>query len=288
MVRKPIVAGQFYSEGREDLLEEIRKCFLSEFGIGKLPVVRKSKKRKVVGSIVPHAGYVFSGACASHAYYEISKEKVNLFIIFGTNHHGIGSKVATSQIDWETPLGLCKVDREFVNELLENNVAKLDETAHAYEHSIEVQLPFIQFIQRDFKFCPILLRDLSLEECEDIAEKLWKVLEKREDFVIIASSDFTHYGAMYAYLPFVENVKENLYKIDGEAIDLILNLEFREFFKLVEGEGRTICGFIPITLLLILMKKIKANGKLLKYYTSGDILKDYSNAVGYASIVFEL
>lgn len=112
-------------------------------------------------------------------------------------------------------------------------------------------------------------------------------MEKRENFVVLASSDFTHYGVMYGYLPFSENVRENLYKLDGEMIDLILELKFREFFKKVYAEGRTICGWTPITVLLVLMRKFGAKGRLLKYYTSGDVVKDYSNAVGYASIVFE-
>ncbi|RLG18208.1 AmmeMemoRadiSam system protein B [Nanoarchaeota archaeon] len=286
-MRKPVVAGQFYNAEKDGLLKEIEECFLSDFGVGKLPGKSRGKKR-ILGAIVPHAGYVFSGPCASHAYYEISKVgKVDLFLILGTNHHGMGKRVATSAIDWETPLGVCKIDKEFVRKIVEKGIAEVDEVAHAYEHSIEVQLPFIQFIQPDFKFCPIIFRDLNLDECIETAENFWEVLKDLRSFVILASSDFTHYGPMYGYLPFLSEVKENLYKLDREMIDLILNLEFEEFFKKVYGEGRTICGWLPITVLLILMKKFGAKGKLLKYYTSGDVVKDYSNAVGYASIVFE-
>lgn len=285
-VRKATFSGQFYSSKREALLRELNSCFLSNLGVGRLPEI--GEERKIVGAISPHAGYAFSGACASFVYFELARaKKPEFFLILGVNHHGIGKKISTSEMYVETPLGVCEVSREIVQEIVRRKLAQLDETAHAHEHSIEVQLPFMQFSLRKFKFVPLLFKEIELNECVEFADGIYEMLADRSG-TVIASSDFTHYGYMYGYLPFTSKVKENIYKLDRELIDEILHLNFERFFKRVRGEGLTICGYIPITILLILMKRMGAKGRLLKYYTSGDVTGDYENCVGYASIIFEL
>ncbi|MCW1301013.1 MAG: AmmeMemoRadiSam system protein B [Candidatus Nanoarchaeia archaeon] len=285
-IRKATFAGQFYSAKRDSLIKELNSCFLSELGVGKLPELRE--EHKIVGAISPHAGYAFSGACASFVYFELAKaKKPDYFLILGVNHHGMGKKISISEMDVETPLGICEVNREIVLEIIRRKLAQLDETAHAYEHSIEVQLPFMQFSLKKFKFVPILFREIELDECLEFAEGICEILREKPG-VVLASSDFTHYGSMYGYLPFISQIKENMYKLDREIIDEILRLNFEKFFKRVRVEGLTVCGYIPITILLILMKRIGAKGRLLKYYTSGDVTGDYENSVGYASIIFEV
>jgi hypothetical protein len=288
MKRRAIVSGQFYANSEKELKEEIKKCFLSKFGIGNLPKI--SEKERLIGVVSPHAGYFFSGACASHTYYKISQsKKPDVFVILGINHSGIGKVVATSLYTWETPLGDIEIDKEFTNTLVQNGTVEIDETANQYEHSIEVQLPFLQFLFKDFKFCPICLQSLSFEECEKIANGIIKAKEEtKKNILVIASSDFTHYGYSYGYLPFsgsIDEVKEKLYELDRNAIDAILKLDAKKFYEMVIKKEMTICGFVPITILILLSKKLGAkNVELLKYYTSGDVIGDYGNAVGYASI----
>jgi hypothetical protein len=288
MKRRAIVSGQFYANSEKELKEEIKKCFLSKFGIGNLPKI--SEKEKLIGVVSPHAGYFFSGACASHAYYRISQsKKPDVFVILGINHSGIGKSAATSLYTWETPLGDIEIDKDFTNALVQNSIVEIDETANQYEHSIEVQLPFLQFLFKDLKFCPICLQSLSFEECEKIANEIIKAKEEtKKNILVIASSDFTHYGYSYGYLPFsgsIDEVKEKLYELDRNAIDAILKLDAKKFYEMVIKKEMTICGFVPITILILLSKKLGArNAELLKYYTSGDVIGDYGNAVGYASI----
>jgi MEMO1 family protein len=159
------------------------------------------------------------------------------------------------------------------------------------EHSIEVQLPFLQFINKDrldkIKIAPIIIsNDLDPEK---IAEYIFKAIkETKKKVVIIASSDFTHYGLNYGYLPFREDVKENLYQLDRGAIDLIKSFQTDKFLDYIAETRATICGKYPISVLLELSKKLGAKkATLLNYYTSGDIINDYTNAVGYASIKIE-
>jgi AmmeMemoRadiSam system protein B len=288
MKRKAIVSGQFYAKSEKELKEEIKKCFLSKFGTGNLPKI--SEKEKLIGVVAPHAGYFFSGACASHTYYKISQsKKPDVFVILGINHSGIGKAIATSLYTWETPLGDIEIDKDFTNALVQNNIVEIDESANQYEHSIEVQLPFLQFLFKDFKFCPICLQSLSFEECEKVANEIMKAKEEtKKSILVIASSDFTHYGYSYGYLPFsgsIDEVKEKLYELDRNAIDTILKLDAKKFYEMVVKKEMTICGFVPITILILLSKKLGAkNAELLKYYTSGDVIGDYGNAVGYASI----
>ena len=144
MVRKPIVAGTFYEAEEEALNEQIKNCFLSKFGPGRLPEIKKEKKEKaVLGIIVPHAGYVYSGACAAYAYKEIAESaSPDLFVIIGLSHSGYSSCISLE--DWETPLGIARNDKDFGRSLIKTGL-KQNETAHSQEHSIEVQLPFLQF-----------------------------------------------------------------------------------------------------------------------------------------------
>ncbi|MBN1156134.1 AmmeMemoRadiSam system protein B [Candidatus Woesearchaeota archaeon] len=283
MVRLPCVAGQFYEGEKEELLKQIRGCFLSELGPGKLP--QKKKEGKTKAAIVPHAGYIFSGACAAHAYKRISEsEQPDLFIIIGPNHTGFG-RTSVLLDDFSTPLGTAKVDNEFGEALMREFKIDNDARVHRYEHSIEVQLPFLQFAVNKFKFLPIIISSPHyLDELAAAIKKTAKDLKR--NICIIASSDFTHFGYNYGFIPFTENVKENISKLDAKAVELIKSFDDEGFLGYVRGTGATICGFLPIVLLMKIIKNEKPKSELLKYYTSADVMGDYSNSVSYASIVF--
>ncbi len=288
MPRKPIVAGMFYESGFDELDKQINGCFESKFGPGALPV--KKREKSIFGIIAPHAGYQFSGPGAAWAYKEIAESKfADVYVILGLSHSGYRSCVSLE--DWETPFGMVTVDKEFNRVLMANSGLKQNESANSQEHSIEVQLPFLQFANRDnlnrLKIAPVIVSgDVDYAE---IAKAIAKTIEQtRSKAIIIASSDFTHFGLNYGYFPFSDNIKEGMYALDKKAIDCIKKLDSKKFLYYIEKTGATICGKIPIATLIETTKLLGAkSASLLHYYTSGDVINDYNSAVGYAAIVIE-
>ncbi len=277
MVRKPYVAGYFYPRDREELIKMIEKCFLSKLGVGKLPE-RSYGEKKIIGAVVPHAGYMYSGYEASFVYYELSKQKKpETVIIIGPNHTGLGSMVSISYDDWETPLGVVEVDKEVVKFLAKTSgVLDINEDAFRYEHSIEVQIPWLQYIYgNDFKIVPICMMLQDLETAKAIGEAISKI---NKDIIILASSDFSHYEP-------ADVAKDK----DMSAIYHILNLDEKGFMKEVQMKNISICGYGPIATCIIASKLLGAKrARLLKYGNSGDVTGDYREVVAYASIIFEL
>jgi len=281
MARAPHVAGSFYAKGKNELTRQIEQCFLHELGPGRLPIdieqEEKSSAQKIIGGIVPHAGYVYSGPCAAHFYLELSKlgTKKPRIIIFGVNHSGAGYAVAASEEAWKTPLGEVEADLELAG-LLEIG---FDEDAHRYEHSIEVQLPFLQYLYGDdFTFLPVSITpSFDIASGVGIEKALSKLDEKvKKDIVVLASSDFTHYED-------ANSAKEK----DGKAIEHILALDEKSFLRYVYSKELSICGYATIISAIISCKNLGARkAELLKYMNSGDVTKDYSSVVAYASIAF--
>lgn len=288
MVRKPIVSGSFYEKDKEALIEQIKGCFLSSFGPGSLPKINKDTEgKRVFGAICPHAGLTFSGPCAAYSYKRIAENgKFDAFIILGLSHQGYRSCVSLD--NWETPLGIAENDTHFGKEIIKNCNLDLNEKAHQSEHSIEVQIPFLQYIlKEDIKIVPIIVSgDINYPK---IAQGIINTIkDSKKKVCIIASSDFTHYGINYGYYPFNNNIKERMYGLDKRAIGHIKNLDSEKFLGYIEDTGATICGKHPISLLLQASKLMgKKDVELLRYYTSGDVVGDYTSAVGYASIIIE-
>ncbi|MBW2999636.1 AmmeMemoRadiSam system protein B [Candidatus Woesearchaeota archaeon] len=247
--------------------------------------LQKKTEKEILGAIAPHAGYMFSGPCAAFVYKEIAESKLpDLFIMLGLDHTGFGDNCVCLD-DWQTPLGVVKTDKEFGKELEKNGIP-FNPEAHFAEHSIEVQLPFLQFIFKEkmekIRIVPVMIT----HDYKEVAEKIKKTIaQSKKRVCIIASSDFTHYGPSYGFTPFTDNPKENLEKLDKGAVEQIKSLEPEKFLSY--AEKTTICGMMPIAVLMELLKEKAKKVELLKYYTSGDITKDYRNAVGYASIIFK-
>lgn len=287
MARKAEFAGSFYEKDEFKLDKQITECFEGKNGPGALPMLKRNKKIQAI--IAPHAGYQYSGPAAAWTYKEIAEaEFAELYIILGPNHHS--NECAISIEGYETPFGVARVDQEFAKSLMEKNKnLKDDNTAHKEEHSIEVQIPFLQFATKDkmheLKIVPILLgQDFDSDKLAlDLKET---IIESGKKVVIIVSSDFTHYGRNYHYIPFSQDVKKNIYKMDREAIDLIEHLDSKGFINYIDEKMATICGSMAIAVLLKTLKKSKV--ELLNYYTSADLEKDsdYKNSVSYAAIVF--
>ena len=279
-MRKSLVAGQFYESEFDKLEKQIKNCFSHKQGPGALPL--KARKGNILGIIAPHAGYVYSGPCAAWAYKKLAESKfTETFIILGPSHMG-STDILISTEDFETPFGIVKTDKEICKELLKNKFIKEDNDIHRLEHSIEVQLPFLQYVNKEhlqkIKIVPILIGYYDKMLAEAITS-----LDK--EFTVIASSDFTHYGKDYNYTPFVFNRKENMYALDSKIIEQIKKLDTEEFLKFTKN--KTVCGRLPIAVIMDLAKWYKAKPKLMHYCTSGDISNDYDSSVGYASISFQ-
>ena len=195
MIRKPIVEGMFYASDTDSLHNQIRKAFLSELGPGKEP----EKNKALLGAIVPHAGYIFSGACAAHIYQKIKKPET--FILIGTNHSG--HETCTTLQDFETLFGIVKNNKKVTQQLITLGIKENNQN-HNQEHSLEVQLPFLQYLFEDINIVPILIG----EDYKITTPKIKRVLGRLDNITIICSSDFTHYGYNYRYVPFRDNIKE--------------------------------------------------------------------------------
>lgn len=276
-------AGQFYEAKANLLSKQIEECFHSDKGPGDLPLKRKAKR--LFGVISPHAGYQFSGPCQAWAYKEIAESKFpSTYVILGPDHNGMHSTYTTTMDAWETPFGVVQPDKSFIIELLDK--CKLVTKGNIMEHSIEVQLPFLQHVSsdrlRDLKIVPIVVP--TSQGCEKLADAITEI---SEDIVVIVSSDFTHYGPQFLYTPFTYEVKKNLYELDGEAIKLLKKMDISGFLHYVNKTRATICGYNAIAAGLEIMKSMFAKkGELLSYYTSGDVIGDYTNAVGYSAMKF--
>ena len=170
-MRYPAVAGQFYSGTEEALVKEIESCYKSPIGPGELPAL-SAGERRIRGVVAPHAGYVFSGPVAAHSFHALARDGFpKTFVIIGPNHSGMGSPVALTTQDFLTPLGEVSVDKDLAGELIRKGISD-DILSHRYEHSVEVQLPFLQHISRDFKFLPITMMDQDYRTARDLGETL--------------------------------------------------------------------------------------------------------------------
>ena len=274
-LRTPAVAGMFYADQEKELERSIHDCFLHDFGPGDLPPIKKQDK--VFGVICPHAGYMYSGPVACNSFYAISGMSPELFIIVGPNHWGIGQSIATMKdCKWETPLGTVEVNSECAEEIAEiSNIIEIDFLSHTKEHSLEVQIPIMQKVFKNFKILPIVLIDQSQDAAYEVGKAMANIA-KKSNTMIIGSSDFTHYEPnKYAY------------EQDCSLIEPILEMDIEKFYDVLQTRNVSACGYGAIASTMVTCKELGATkGKLLKYATSGDITGDKSLVVGYGSIVF--
>ena len=171
--RRPAVSGTFYAGTPGELKQQMEWCYRHELGPGVVPLVNDNGPREIVALVVPHAGYVYSGPVAAHAYKQLADDGLfDTAVILGPNHTGYGSPVSLSaDEDWETPLGKVTVDRELAHDLLAG-VIEADETAHMYEHSIEVQLPWLQYLYGEVKIVPIAMMSQDLETAREVGKAI--------------------------------------------------------------------------------------------------------------------
>jgi AmmeMemoRadiSam system protein B len=265
-VRPPAVAGTFYESSPDRLRRQVEACFAAN---------PPAPKERLIGAVVPHAGLMYSGhvAAAIYALADLPKR----LIILCPNHTGAGHFAAINREGaWRTPFGDVAIESSLADALMAKTQLLADDArAHAREHSLEVQLPFLQRTLGDFTFVPICLGAHRYDYAEEIGRAIADVVrEEKEPIAILASSDLNHY----------EDQRETLRK-DQLAIDQVLARNPRELWRVVDEYDVSMCGFIPTTTMLVAANALgAADARLIKHATSGDVNGDYSHVVGYAAI----
>jgi len=278
-IRKPCVAGQFYPATGEELIKIIASF------VDKSPHLRRgdrqshnpAQKQDVIGCILPHAGYIYSGRVAAQTIASVNIK--DTIVLLGPNHTGQGETFSINSSGyWQTPLGNVEVNSDLAGLFLsKSKYLKDDCLAHQDEHSLEVQLPLLQYFRKDFKIVPIAIKSQDLSELKSFAEELAGVISDNglsDSVMFIASSDMTHYAP--------QKIAE---KNDALAINEIVALNENKLQKAVKQFSISMCGFAPIAVLIKSAKLLGAKkGKLIKYQTSGEASGDNRSVVGYAGI----
>ena len=265
MLRKPAVDGSFYPASPEMLGKEVRALITEEV-----------EKEHALGVVSPHAGYVYSGKVAGEVLSAVTI--TSTVIVLGVNHRGIGSKASIiTSGQWETPLGLIDIDGALAGSILKkSSVLADDPDAHAYEHSLEVQLPFLQVLRPEFKLVPITFQRLNYDACAAVASAIaGAVADSGRDVLIVASNDMTHF-----------ETAEKARKKDDLAINRILDRDPEGLFHVVASRNISMCGVIPTTIMLSATDTLGAEkARLVRYTNSGEVTGDMTNVVAYSGII---
>jgi len=265
MFRKPAVAGQFYPGTPEGLTEEVSRYIV------------KTRREPVIGAVCPHAGLIYSGRVAGAVYSRIQLPET--LLLLGPNHTGLGEKISLMPSGiWEIPTGRFSIDERLAHRIYTAapGLISKDARAHMFEHSLEVQLPFIAYFSTDVKIVPITFMQASLKECEAAGRAVAKaVRETGSRVTIIASSDMSH------YVP-----DQEAKTLDRLAIEHMLSLDPEGLYRTVLSKGISMCGYLPVTVMLYAAVELgAAASELIKYATSAEVSGDYDHVVGYAGII---
>jgi len=288
--RKPIVAGQFYPARHDACVEEIKDCL-------EAATISEPLPDTIVAGIVPHAGWMFSGSPAAMVFSAVKRqhEKVHTFVIFGAAHGYYGQSPAVYEAgSWITPLGEVAIDEELADAVLESSTAVRDSMAHRSEHSIEVQIPFIQYLFGDARILPILVP--PTKQAVELGTGIGKILSENEKkkVVCIGSTDLTHYGPRYGFTPMGSGAKAIQWASevnDKEFIDLALMLEPQKMLESA-AENYNACGAGAAAAAVAAAKKLgRTKGVLLAHTNSNEVMlrkmgTTSTDSVGYAAIIF--
>ena len=283
-IRKPCFNGKFYDADETSLRKSLSKMVQKE-------IDAEGTGHHVRALILPHAGYCFSAQTAVKTLLKSVHGQYSKILVIAPSHRIPFRGVAMAKFDsYRTPLGDIPVDVKGVSDILDSKndyIAHMAD-AHEGEHSLEVQLPLLQHFFKDFELIPVingLIDETSARHIAATLKNWW-----REDILWVISSDFTHYGRSFNYLPFRENIKENLRKLDLGAIQLIIDNELHNFCEYLDKTRATICGCGAIQILMAVLEQINNRDdygtELVHYTTSGDMTNNYSQCVSYAGIAF--
>ncbi|MFQ5861580.1 MAG: AmmeMemoRadiSam system protein B, partial [Candidatus Brocadiales bacterium] len=282
----PVVSGFFYPRA-EDKLQKMITTLLDK-------ATKQEIQGRPVALISPHAGYDYSGGVAAHGYRAIKGKDYKRVVVLAPSHYGKRYRgVAVLKASrYKTPLGEIEIDTEVCNELVNNSpplesYKLIDYSTAPYknEHSIETQLPFLQTVLGEFKLVPLLVGLLMDDDYSKVADAIKPYID--DSTLIVASTDFTHYGRRFNYVPFFTEIEKKIKDLDYGAIDQILEMDFDGFVGYRKKTGITVCGFMPVAVLIKLLSTYTdVQGTVLKYDTSGRMVEDFSHSVSYASIIF--
>jgi AmmeMemoRadiSam system protein B len=268
-IRKSVIAGTWYPGSPKVLRTDIEDFFLHA------PDVKI--EGSIRGLIVPHAGYVYSGQIAAIAYKMIKRETFDAVLVLGPSHrtffHGVS---IYDRGGYETPLGILPVDVTLANDIMaQSEIISYIPAAHSQEHSIEIQLPFLQVVLGKFGFVPIVMGEQDRETCENLAEGIVNAINGR-NILIVGSSDLSHF---HSY--------EKAVKLDSVVLKRIEKMDGRGLLEDLEKNLCEACGGGPAAVAMMVSEKLGAErAKLLKYANSGDVTGDRRRVVGYASAIF--
>lgn len=263
--RRPAVSGQFYPGTEEALKKEVRQY-----------LDKSIKRRRVMGVVSPHAGYMYSGHVAGATFSHVEIPKT--CIVLSPNHTGLGAAAALmTDGDWLIPTGSVPIDDTIAGDLLSRSqLISRDTMAHISEHSLEVQLPFLLELQKELMIVPMTIKHMGYEKCEEIGRTIAETIKAaKRDILIVASSDMTHYESDAA-------VRSK----DQWAIDRVLDLDPKGLLNTCAAKDITMCGVIPTAIMLVACKELGATkAELIKHSTSGDITGELDAVVGYAGMI---
>jgi MEMO1 family protein len=279
--RPAVCAGSWYPGDRVSLASEVDRLLAQA-----KPPALDGRPRAI---IAPHAGYRYSAPTAAAAYACLREQSYKRVIVLAFSHREAGSyqgvDVPKDLTAYATPLGDVPLDREFCNKLLKTPLFAAHPGVGAAEHSLELQLPFLQRTLKEFKLVPLLVGQMDDAQCARLAQAIVPLLD--DDTLLVVSSDFTHYGANFRYLPFRDNVPEKLRELADNAARPIERCDYDGFDKHLNDTQDTICGREPILLLLrILSMQGGAKAVRAAFDTSGSMTDDWSSSVTYQSFVF--
>lgn len=273
-IRPPAVAGAFYEATADRLRAEIEASYTSLLGPGDVPIVGVGPRR-LFGIMAPHAGYLYSGAGAAWAYTAAARDgRPAVVVILGINHRGVGAPLALSPAaGWRTPLGVMPVAQQLNEQLLKlDNDLRLDATAHAMEHSLEVQVPFLQYTFGEMPIVPIVIGHVAWPAIERLGAALAH-LATQVDLLVVASSDLSH------YIP-----QQQAVALDALALKHLAAVDAEGLLDTVMKNGITMCGVLPTAAMLHAARRGGATySKILHYHTSGDVSGDLERVVGYGA-----
>lgn len=276
-IRYPVVDGRFYPGDEKTVKKEVKEY------LQKAPSIKEDEK--ILAIISPHAGYVFSGATAGRSFKVLEGKSYKKVILMGTSHTSGSPGALLADYDFfYIPGAKVPVDREQVKELSKKEGFQIQNSAHAREHSLEVQLPFLFETLKDFKIIPMVIgAGTTPEISRKVAKGLLSILD--EDTIIVVSCDFTHYGPSYGYVPFRDDVPRRMKELDKGAWEILNPQSSEAFNAYLEVTGATICGEKA---LMVLSETLPKNAKknFVHYTTSGEIMGDWENAVGYLAGYF--
>ncbi|MBN2162068.1 MAG: AmmeMemoRadiSam system protein B [Pontiellaceae bacterium] len=267
------LAGVWYNDNPDLLAREVDVY---------LDAGTKTITGTVIALLLPHAGYRYSGMVAAAGLREVAGRTFSRVIVLGPSHRvHMPDQVSIPDVKAiETPLGAVRVDCALAEQLWDHEHFTCHPSAHSHEHSVQIELPLLQRALGDFTLLPIVCGDLSLNAVREVGKTLLKYID--DETLVVISSDFTHFGGTFGYVPFTESIQENLEQLDMNAFQLILKHDLAGFSEYISKTGATICGRVPISILLAMLPA-DAEVQLLKYDTSGNLTGDWMHCVSYVS-----